>query len=128
MQEQMTFNDLPIMVSKVLTTVERLERVIEKMRVEIDKRHTSSTEHIPMTIDEACDFLKMKKSTMYYHVERGNITATKRGKNYIFFKDELVRWLEGGRRNCDELASMEDENLRRLASHKRKPSSFTLRK
>ena len=90
MQEQITFNDLPMMVSQVLSKMERLERVIETIRERIDGNSTSSAEHIPMTIDEACDFLKMKKSTMYYHVERGNITVTKRGKNFIFFKDELV--------------------------------------
>ena len=121
MQEQMTFNDLPGMVSQILNKVERLERVIETTREHVGKNSSSSTEHIPMTIDEACEFLKMKKSTMYYHVERGNITATRRGKNYIFFKDELLRWLESGRTNQVSL-TFEEKNAARMASHKRKPS------
>ena len=121
MQEQMTFNDLPGMVSQILNKVERLERVIETIREHVGKNSSSSTEHIPMTIDEACEFLKMKKSTMYYHVERGNITATRRGKNYIFFKDELLRWLESGRTNQVSL-TFEEKNAARMASHKRKPS------
>lgn len=121
MQEQMTFNDLPGMVSQILNKVERLERVIETIREHVGKNPLSSTEHIPMTIDEACEFLKMKKSTMYYHVERGNITATRRGKNYIFFKDELLRWLESGRTNQVSL-TFEEKNAARMASHKRKPS------
>ncbi len=117
----MTFNDLPGMVSQILNKVERLERVIETIREHVGKNSSSSTEHIPMTIDEACEFLKMKKSTMYYHVERGNITATRRGKNYIFFKDELLRWLESGRTNQVSL-TYEEKNAARMASHKRKPS------
>lgn len=121
MQEQMTFNDLPGMVSQILNKVERLERVIETIREHVRNNSSSSTEHIPMTIDEACEFLKMKKSTMYYHVERGNITATRRGKNYIFFKDELLRWLESGRTNQVSL-TFEEKNAARMASHKRKPS------
>ena len=121
MQEQTTFNDLPGMVSQILNKVERLERVIETIREHVGKNSASSMEHIPMTIDEACEFLKMKKSTMYYHVERGNITATRRGKNYIFFKDELLRWLESGRTNQVSL-TFEEENAARMASHKRKPS------
>lgn len=121
MQEQITFNDLPGMVSQILNKVERLERVIETIREHVGKNSSSSTEHIPMTIDEACEFLKMKKSTMYYHVERGNITATRRGKNYIFFKDELLRWLESGRTNQVSL-TFEEKNAARMASHKRKPS------
>ena len=117
----MTFNDLPGLVSQILNKVERLERVIETIREHVGKNSSSSTEHIPMTIDEACEFLKMKKSTMYYHVERGNITATRRGKNYIFFKDELLRWLESGRTNQVSL-TFEEKNAARMASHKRKPS------
>lgn len=124
MQEQITFNDLPMMVSQVLSKMERLERVIETIRERIDGNSTSSAEHIPMTIDEACDFLKMKKSTMYYHVERGNITVTKRGKNFIFFKDELVHWLEGGRKNQESSMNPDEENDIRLASFRRKPKGF----
>ena len=124
MQEQITFNDLPMMVSQVLSKMERLERVIETIRERIDGNSTSSAEHIPMTIDEACDFLKMKKSTMYYHVERGNITVTKRGKNFIFFKDELVHWLEGGRKNQESSMNPDEENNMRLASFRRKPKGF----
>lgn len=124
MHEQITFNDLPMMVSQVLSKVERLERVIETIRERIDSNSTSSAEHIPMTIDEACDFLKMKKSTMYYHVERGNITVTKRGKNFIFFKDELVHWLEGGRKNQESSMNTDEENDMRLASFRRKPKGL----
>lgn len=124
MQEQITFNDLPMMVSQVLSKMERLERVIETIRERIDGNSTSSAEHIPMTIDEACDFLKMKKSTMYYHVERGNITVTKRGKNFIFFKDELVHWLEGGRKNQESSMNTDEENDMRLASFRRKPKGL----
>ena len=124
MQEQITFNDLPMMVSQVLSKMERLERIIETIRERIDGNSTSSAEHIPMTIDEACDFLKMKKSTMYYHVERGNITVTKRGKNFIFFKDELVHWLEGGRKNQESSMNTDEENDMRLASFRRKPKGF----
>lgn len=120
MQETTTFNDLPKVVGQVLNKVERLERVLDIIKDEITRNHTISSEHIPMTLDEACDFLKMKKSTMYYHVERGNITATKRGKNYIFFKDELIRWLESGRKNQVSL-TYEEENTARKASFKRKP-------
>lgn len=52
-----------------------------------------------MSLTEACAFLKMKRSTMYYHLENGNIPATRKGKNYILFKDEPVRWAESGRTN-----------------------------
>ncbi len=123
MQETMTFNDLPKVVSQVLTKVERLERVLDSIKEEVCKKSSPSAEHIPMTIDEACEFLKMKKSTMYYHIERGNIPATKSGKNYILFKDELIGWLESGRKTAVAL-SPEEMNTQKLSSIKRKPRRF----
>ncbi|WP_418854874.1 helix-turn-helix domain-containing protein [Prevotella sp.] len=119
----MTFNDLPKVVSQVLTKVERLERVLDSIKEEVCKKSSPSAEHIPMTIDEACEFLKMKKSTMYYHIERGNIPATKSGKNYILFKDELIGWLESGRKTAVAL-SPEEMNTQKLSSIKRKPRRF----
>lgn len=123
MQETMTFNDLPKVVSLVLTKVERLERVLDTIKDEVCKKSSPSAEHIPMTIDEACEFLKMKKSTMYYHIERGNIPATKSGKNYLLFKDELIQWAESGRRNGVAMTP-EEQNAAFLKSNKRKPNSF----
>ena len=123
MQETLTFNDLPKVVSEVLSKVERLERVIDIIKDEVSKKTPSSAEHIPMTIDEACDFLKMKKSTMYYHIERNNIPATRRVKNYILFKDELVGWLESGRKSPVALTP-EEMNAQKLSTMKRKPRKF----
>ena len=123
MQETMTFNDLPKVVSQVLAKVERMERVLDFIKDEVCKKRSSSAEHTPMTIDEACEFLKMKKSTMYYHIERDNIPATKRGKNYILFKDELVSWLESGRKSSVPLTP-EEMNAQKLSSIKRKPRRF----
>ena len=108
MQETLTFNDLPEVVSQVLTKVERLERVLNIIKDEVCKKSSPSAEHIPMTIDEACDFLKMKKSTM---------------KNYILFKDELVGWLESGRKSPVALTP-EEMNAQKLSSIKRKPRRF----
>ena len=56
MQETLTFNDLPEVVSQVLTKVERLERVLDIIKDEVCKKSSPSAEHTPMTIDEACDF------------------------------------------------------------------------
>ena len=119
----MTFNDLPKVVSQVLAKVERMERVLDFIKDEVCKKRSSSAEHTPMTIDEACEFLKMKKSTMYYHIERGNIPATRTGKNYLLFKDELIHWCESGRKNPVSMTP-EERNASIRASHKRKALAF----
>lgn len=122
MEETMTFNDLPMVLQQVLNKIERLEQVLDGIKEEMTKNHKPK-DHVPMTLDEACDFLKMKKSTMYYHIERGNIPATRTGKNYLLFKDELIHWCESGRKNPVSMTP-EERNASIRASHKRKALAF----
>lgn len=120
--EQLTFNDVPEVLKSVLDKVERLENILLHLQEQVTTGTTKHQDkHIPMNLDEACEFLKMKKSTMYYHLEKGNIPATRSGKNYLLFKDELIKWAENGRKNQVPLTP-EEENALRLKSMRRKPS------
>ena len=98
--EELTFNELPSAVTLLLQKVDGLEHLLHQLQGDLTKKKKSEENgHIPMSLTEACAFLKMKRSTMYYHLENGNIPATRNVKNYILFKDELVRWAESGRTN-----------------------------
>lgn len=98
--EELTFNELPSAVTLLLQKVDSLEHLLHQLQGDLtQKKKSEENGHIPMSLTEACAFLKMKRSTMYYHLENGNIPATRKGKNYILFKDELVRWAESGRTN-----------------------------
>jgi len=44
--------------------------------------------------DEACDFLKLKKSTLYSWVFQGRIPYFKLGRLLRFWESELLRWLK----------------------------------
>lgn len=99
-KEELTFDELPSVLALVLRKVEGIEKNVERIQAAVERTTTQHKDgHTPMTLSEACEFLKMKRSTMYYHLENGNIPATRKGKNYILFKDELVRWAESGRTN-----------------------------
>ena len=63
--------------------------------------------------------MKRKRSTMYYHLENGNIPATRKGKNYILFKDELLKWAESGRIN-DVPLTFEEQAAAMSSDFKRK--------
>ena len=98
--EELTFNELPSAVTLLLQKVDGLEHLLHQLQGDLtQKKKSEENGHIPMSLTEACAFLKMKRSTMYYHLENGNIPATRKGKNYILFKDELVKWAESGRTN-----------------------------
>ena len=77
-EEKMTFNDLPQVVSTLLYKVERVEDMIQRLNDKLSKNLLAPQDnHIPMTLDEACEFIRMKKSTMYYKLEKGEIPSTR---------------------------------------------------
>ena len=51
----------------------------------------------------------------------GTIPATKPGKRYVLYQDELDKWLEANRKNAVPL-TVDEENEVILSSHKRKPN------
>ena len=53
----------------------------------------------PMSVDEAAEYLGIPKGTLYMKLSDGSIPATKPGKRYCLYRDELDRWLESSRKN-----------------------------
>lgn len=123
-KDELTFNELPSVLSLVLRKVESIERVVERIQETVENTVMNhKDEHTPMSIPEACEFLKMKRSTMYYYLENGSIPATRKGKNYILFKDELLKWAESGR--ISEVPVTVEERAKIIAhGFKRKPASY----
>ena len=78
--------------------------------------------HVPMTVQEACAYLKMPLSTFYYKVKKDDIPVIKQGKHLYIYRDELDKWLESSRKTAIP-QSFEEENDALLASHRRKPNN-----
>ena len=80
-----TFNDIPRVMSDILKKCDLLEQSIEILHEEIRQSNQKSpSEHIPMDVKEACEFLKIKKSTMYCYIQNGQIPVNKKGKKTHF--------------------------------------------
>lgn len=110
--EEITFNDIPRAMANILRKCDLLEQSIDVLREEIRQTNKPSTsQHIPMDVKEACDFLKIKKSTMYMYIQNGQIPVNKKGKKYTFFKDDLIKWLESG---CKTEAPMTPDEINQL--------------
>lgn len=119
-KDEITFNDLPMVISRLVDKVESLEEVLRQKFAALPSAEKENR-HVPLTVKEACDYLKMPAATFYYKVERGEIPAVKQGKRYYIYQDELDRWLECGRKNPVPLTPDEQNNAL-LASHRRKPN------
>ena len=87
----------------------------------LSKQHeVKENTHVPMTVQEACAYLKMPLSTFYYKVKKDDIPVIKQGKHLYIYRDELDKWLESSKNPAPQ--TFEEENEAMLASHRRKPN------
>ena len=120
-EEEITFNDIPRVMANILRKCDLLERSIDVLREEIRQTNKPTTsQHIPMDVKEACDFLKIKKSTMYLYIQNGQIPVNKKGKKYTFFKDDLIKWVESGCMTEAPITTDEINQLLRQRPNRRK--------
>ena len=113
-----TFNDLPEVVAQLRDEVMSLRSLLAE-QCSVNNAKAVDT-HVPMSVDEAAEYLGIPKGTLYMKLSDGSIPATKPGKRYCLYRDELDRWLESSRKNPVPLS---DEELSESmsSSHRRKP-------
>uniref|UniRef100_UPI003216B183 helix-turn-helix domain-containing protein n=1 Tax=uncultured Draconibacterium sp. TaxID=1573823 RepID=UPI003216B183 len=91
-KDEITFEKLPEAVGFLIHEVTQLRSLIEEIqRPDIPKR--------PIEINEACKILMKAKSTVYTLVRKGDIPCYKSGKKLYFYEDELLEWINTGRKN-----------------------------
>lgn len=116
-----TFNDIPRVMSDILKKCDLLEQSIEILHEEIRQSNQKSpSEHIPMDVKEACEFLKIKKSTMYCYIQNGQIPVNKKGKKYTFFRDDLIKWVKSGCKTEKPISTAEINQILSKRSSRRK--------
>ena len=118
-RNKLTFNDLPEVVGELCERISSMENLLTE---KLSKQHeVKENTHVPMTVQEACAYLKMPLSTFYYKVKKDDIPVIKQGKHLYIYRDELDKWLESSRKNPVPLSDEElSESL--YSSHRRKPA------
>ncbi len=120
-QEVLTFIDLPQVVAQLRDEVMGLKALLTKQQEENRKHQVRENRHKPMTVEEAAKYTRIPLGTLYMKLGDGTIPATKPGKRYVLYQDELDKWLEANRKNAVPHTA-EEENEAILSSHKRKPN------
>lgn len=78
--DQLTFNDLPAVVGELCDRIASMENLLTE---KLSKQHEAKENtHVPMTVQEACAYLKMPLSTFYYKVKKDDIPVIKQGNIY----------------------------------------------
>ncbi len=120
-KQELTFNDLPQVVAQLRDEVMGLRTLLLKQQEENRNNQVRENRHKPMTVEEAAEYTRIPIGTLYMKLGDGTIPATKPGKRYVLYQDELDKWLEANRKNAVPLTA-DEKNEAILSSHKRKPN------
>ena len=115
----LTFNDLPEVVAQLRDEVKSLRSLLTEQR-SVNNVQAVDT-HVPMSVDEAAEYIGIPKGTLYMKPSEGRIPPTKPGKRYCLYRAELDKWLESSRKNPVPLSD-EELNESISSSHRRKPN------
>jgi len=69
---------------------------------------------------QACKITRKAKPTIYTLARKGLIPAYKRGKKLYFYEDELLQWIESGRKQMQAM-SLQEQAAEIVHGAKRKP-------
>lgn len=116
-KETVTFDKLPEAVGYLT------EQVIELKKMVAELQPQPSDKHVLVENDDACHIIRKAKPTIYTLVRKGLLPAYKKGKKLYFYEDELLAWIENGRRKTAEQTYEEMlANMQSGVRHKPKSS------
>lgn len=58
----------------------------------------SAKKRVPVNIERACEITGLAKPTIYALAPKGGIPNYRQGKRLYFYEDELLQWIQSGRR------------------------------
>lgn len=93
----------------VYEVTEENAHLIAKMLLKYAREEESSQEDQYLTIDELCELIGYKKTSVYGLVQKKKIPYHKKGKLY-FLKSEIMEWLKSGKKNTSQ-------DIKRKADH-----------
>ena len=80
--------------------IKELENRLKKIEDLLQEQRANNV--VFLNMDEASEFIKMKKSSVYQLRYQRKIPYHKRGKLLLFKKSELVQWIESRRKETFE--------------------------
>jgi excisionase family DNA binding protein len=86
--------DLPKAVSELIEQVSEIKLAVDKL--------LPSQKKVPIGIDLACSLLQKAKPTVYALVRQGKLPCYKSGKKLYFYEEELLEYIEQGRKKNPE--------------------------
>ena len=111
-KDEITFDKLPQAITYLTEQVAELKELV------LELQPPESEKHVLVEIDDASRIIKKAKPTIYNLVRKGVLPSYKKGKKLYFYEDELLKWIEGGRKktveqNHEQILSAMQKEVRR---------------
>ena len=121
-KESLSFDSLLQVVAELLGEVSSMKALLLQSLHNGQNQQKKENTHRLMSVEEAAEYLRMPKNTLYMKLQSGEVPASKLGKCWKIYQDELDKWLEVNRKNPIPLTDAEiNEGIRR--SNRRKPKA-----
>ena len=118
LQKELTFNDLPQVVAQLREEVVSMKALLLSLQKQ-NNQQPRENRHRTVTPEQLAEFTPIPLSTIYQKLEHGDIPASKPGKRWGIFLDDVDKWLEVNRKN--PIAQTDEEiNEGITSSHRRK--------
>ena len=102
--KKITFDNLPDAMTYLIQEMNAIKSMIVTINSPPPKQR------LPIGIDAACELLKKAKPTIYALARKGLLPCYKNGKKLYFFEDELLEWIQKGKRKTVQEIREKAEN------------------
>lgn len=92
-KRKVSFDDIPEMMSDLLEQMRVLTDRVKRLETPEGRPRTTSGREVLTTI-EVANLLKVARITVYRMANRGDIPCYKSGKNLMFYRDEILEWVD----------------------------------
>ena len=89
---------MPRMMSDLLDQMRILTDRVKRLETPEGRPRTSSGREV-LTTMEVANLLKLARITVYRMASRGDIPSYKSGKNLMFYRDEILEWVNSTNTN-----------------------------
>lgn len=98
-KNRVSFEDMPDMMAELLDEVRSLGNRVKKLENTCSCRRSDISVREILTAMEVAKMLKVSRVTVYRMAGRGDIPCYRNGSLLMFYKDEILRWVDSTKEN-----------------------------
>ncbi len=98
-KNRVSFEDMPDMMGELLDEVRTLSNRVKKLENTCSCRRSDISTREILTAMEVAKMLRVTRVTVYRMIKRGEIPCYRNGSILMFYKDEILKWVDSTKAN-----------------------------